>query len=222
MTSTQYEQQSWINRVELIAATILQISIAIITVGAIWAGLWRVAFSGSVVLLLTFSPAIIERKLRVPLPVEFTLLTCIFLFASFALGEVSNFYERIWWWDLALHCTSAMLTGFIGFLAVYVFHMTHRIKVKPFHVAAFTFGFAVTIGTLWEIFEFLMDWYVGTNMQKSGLVDSMTDLIINAFGALAAAVTGYYYLRNGDSLLGQRVLQRFAERKALGGDKSPD
>jgi hypothetical protein len=222
MTSTQYEQQSWINRVELIAATILQISIAIVTVGAIWEGLWRVAFSGSVVLLLTFSPAIIERKLRVPLPVEFTLLTCIFLFASFALGEVSNFYERIWWWDLALHCTSAMLTGFIGFLAVYVFHMTHRIKVKPFHVAAFTFGFAVTIGTLWEIFEFLMDWYVGTNMQKSGLVDSMTDLIINAFGALAAAVTGYYYLRNGDSLLGQRVLQRFAERKALGGDISPD
>ncbi len=222
MTSTQYEQQSWINRVELIAATILQISIAIVTVGAIWEGLWRVAFSGSVVLLLTFSPAIIERKLRVPLPVEFTLLTCIFLFASFALGEVSNFYERIWWWDLALHCTSAMLTGFIGFLAVYVFHMTHRIKVKPFHVAAFTFGFAVTIGTLWEIFEFLMDWYVGTNMQKSGLVDSMTDLIINAFGALAAAVTGYYYLRNGDSLLGQRVLQRFAERKALGSDISPD
>jgi hypothetical protein len=67
-----------------------------------------------------------------------------------------------------------------------------------------------------------MDWYVGTNMQKSGLVDSMTDLIINAFGALAAAVTGYYYLRNGDSLLGQRVLQRIAERKALGGDISPD
>ena len=222
MTSTQYEQQSWIDRVELIAATILQISIAVITVGAIWTGLWRVAFSGSVVLLLTFAPAIIERKLRIPLPVEFTLLTSIFLFASFALGEVSNFYERIWWWDLALHCTSAMLTGFIGFLAVYVFHMTHRIKVEPFHAAAFTFGFAVTIGTLWEIFEFLMDWYFGTNMQKSGLVDSMTDLIINAFGALAAAVTGYFYLRNGDSLLCQRLLQRYAERKVTGGDTSLD
>lgn len=213
MTGTQNEKQSWIDRAELVAATVLQFSIAIVTVGAFWEGLWRVGFSGSVVLLLTFSPAIIERKLRIPLPVEFTLLTCLFLFASFALGEVRDFYERIWWWDLALHCTSAMLMGFIGFLAVYVFHMTHRIQVKPFHVAAFTFGFAVTIGTLWEIFEFLMDWYIGTNMQKSGLVDSMTDLIINSFGALVAAVAGYFYVKNGDSHLGQRLLQRIASRK---------
>jgi len=124
------------------------------------------------------------------------------------LGEVSDFYERIWWWDLALHGTSAMLMGFIGFLTVYVFHMTHRLEVKPFHVAAFTFGFAVTIGTLWEIFEFLMDWFVGTNMQKSGLVDTMTDLIINAFGALVAATTGFLYVKNGDSQLGRKLFEK--------------
>jgi hypothetical protein len=61
-----------------------------------------------------------------------------------------------------------------------------------------------------------MDWFVGTNMQKSGLVDTMTDLIINSFGALAAAIIGYFYVKNGDSQLGQRLLQRIAERKATG------
>lgn len=202
------EQENRINRIELIAAAILQISIAIISLGALIEGMWLVAFSGAAILLLTFAPAMIERRLRVPLPVEFTLLTCIILFASFVLGEVRDFYERIWWWDLALHGLSAMLMGFIGFLAVYVFHMTHRLKVKPLHVAAFTFGFAVTIGTLWEIFEFLMDWYVGTNMQKSGLVDTMTDLIINAFGALVAATTGFLYVKNGDSQLGRRLFKK--------------
>ena len=202
------EQESRINRIELIVAAVLQVSIAIISLGALIEGMWLVAFSGAAILLLTFAPAMIEKRLRVPLPVEFTLLTCIILFASFVLGEVRDFYERIWWWDLALHGMSAMLMGFIGFLAVYVFHMTHRIEIKPFHIAAFTFGFAVTIGTLWEIFEFLMDWYVGTNMQKSGLVDTMTDLIINAFGALIAATTGFFYVRNGDSQLGRRLFEK--------------
>jgi hypothetical protein len=197
-----------INRIELIVAIVLQVSIAIISLGALIERMWLIAFSGAAILILTFAPAMIERRLRVVLPVEFTLLTCIILFASFVLGEVRDFYERIWWWDLALHGLSAMLMGFIGFLTVYVFHMTHRLEVKPHHVAAFTFGFAVTIGTLWEIFEFLMDWYVGTNMQKSGLVDTMTDLIINAFGALVAATTGFFYVRNGDSQLGRRLFER--------------
>ncbi len=209
------EPDNWVNRIELITAAILQVGIGLMSIGAIFEGLWRIAFSGSIVLLLTFSPAIIERRLRVPLPVEFTLLTCLFLFASFVLGEISGFYERIWWWDLVLHGTSAMLTGFIGFLAVYVFHMTRRIQVKPLHIAAFTFGFAVTIGSLWEIFEFLMDWFVGTNMQKSGLTDTMTDMIINAFGALIAASVGFFYVRNGDSQLGQRLLRKVATKKGL-------
>ena len=202
------EIESRIDNIELVVATVLQVSIAIISLGALVEGMWLIAFAGAAILLLSFAPAMIERRLRVPLPVEFTLLTCIILFASFVLGEVRDFYERIWWWDLALHGLSAMLMGFIGFLTVYVFHMTHRLNVKPFHVAAFSFGFAVTIGTLWEIFEFLMDWYVGTNMQKSGLVDTMTDLIINAIGALVAAITGYLYVRNGDSQWGRRLFEK--------------
>lgn len=204
---------SQIDRIELMAAAILQTVIAIISITALFEGLWLVAFSGSAILLLTFAPAMIERRLRVPLPVEFTLLTCIILFASFVLGEVRDFYERIWWWDLALHGVSAMLMGFIGFLTVYVFHMTHRLEIKPLHIAAFTFGFAVTIGTLWEIFEFLMDWYVGTNMQKSGLVDTMTDLIINAIGALVAATTGFLYVKNGDSQLGRKLFEKVSTRQ---------
>jgi hypothetical protein len=85
-------------------------------------------------------------------------------------------------------------------------------RVAPIFVAIITFGFAVSIGTIWEIFEFLMDWYFGLNMQSSGLVDTMTDLMVNAAGALVAATIGYYYVKGGDTLIGQRLIRRFVER----------
>lgn len=208
----QQPERTGIDRIELAIALILQLGIAAVTLSAFVNGRWLGAFSGTIVLLLTFAPALIERQLRVPLPVEFTLITCVFLYSSYALGEARDYYERIWWWDLALHGVSALITGLIGFLAIYVFYMTHKVRVAPIYVAIITFAFAVAVGTLWEIFEFVMDWYFGLNMQRSGLVDTMTDLSINAAGALVAATIGFLYVRGEDSLLGRRLIRSLIER----------
>ncbi|MDA0679141.1 MAG: hypothetical protein O3A13_05135 [Proteobacteria bacterium] len=205
--------ESWVNKVELAIAIALQISIFLVTVGAFVEAQWLVAFNGALVLILSFAPAIIERRLRVPLPVELTLITCVFLYASFALGEVRDFYEKIWWWDLALHGLSALTVGIIGFLSIYVFYMTRRIRVAAGWIATITFALAVSVGTIWEIFEFSMDWYFGFNMQKSGLTDTMTDLAINAAGAAIAAAIGYFYVYGEDSLLGHRLIQAMARHK---------
>jgi hypothetical protein len=209
----RHKPESWINRIELIIATVLQVGILAVTIGALIEQQWLGAFSGSVVLLLTFAPALIERHLRVPLPVELTLLTCVFLYASFALGEARDFYEKIWWWDLALHGVAALTIGVIGFLGIYVFYMTQRVQTAPGWIATITFALAVSLGTIWEIFEFLMDWNFGLNMQKSGLVDTMTDLMINAAGAAIAAVTGYFYVHGSDGTYGRRIIQAIAERR---------
>lgn len=209
----KHEPESWINRIELMVALVLQISILVITVSALIRGQWLGAFSGSIVLLLTFAPALIERHLRVPLPVELTLITCVFLYASFALGEVRDFYEKIWWWDLALHGVAALTIGIIGFLSIYVFYMTQRIQIAAGWIATITFALAVSLGTIWEIFEFMMDWNFGLNMQKSGLVDTMTDLMINAAGAAIAAVIGYLYVRDEDGYYGRRIIRVYVDRK---------
>ena len=205
--------ENWIDRIELMIATVLQIGILVVTVGALIERQWLGAFSGSVVLLLTFAPALIERHLRVPLPVELTLITCVFLYASFALGEARNFYEKIWWWDLALHGVAALTIGIIGFLSIYVFYMTQRIQIAAGWIATITFALAVSLGTIWEIFEFLMDWNFGLNMQKSGLIDTMTDLMINAAGAAIAAVIGFFYVRGEDGFYGRRIIRAFVDRK---------
>jgi hypothetical protein len=203
----QHDSESWVDRVEWAIALALQIGIAGVTAGALLQEQWLVAYSGSVVLLLTFAPALIERRLRVTLPVEFTLITSVFLYASFALGEVGDFYEKYWWWDLALHGISALIFGFIGFLGIYVFYMTKRVQVAPAWIATITFALAVSIGTLWEIFEFTMDWFFDLSMQKSGLVDTMTDLMIDATGAAIAAIAGYFYVRDKDNLLVHRLIR---------------
>ena len=209
----QQVSESWIDRVELAIALALQIGIFVVTASALFQGQWLVAFSGSIALLLTFAPAMIERRLKLALPVEITLITCVFLYASFALGEVRDFYEKIWWWDLALHGLSALTIGIIGFLGIYVFYMTNRINIAAGWIATITFALAVSLGTIWEIFEFLMDWFFGLNMQKSGLVDTMTDLMINATGAAIAALLGYFYVRDEDSLVARRVIRACARFK---------
>jgi hypothetical protein len=211
--SDQRDAESWVDRVELSIALVLQAGIFVVTVSAFFEGRWLGAFSGAVVLLLTFAPAMIERRLKLTLPVEFTLITSMLLYASFALGEAQDFYEKIWWWDLALHGLSAMTMGLIGFLGIYVFYMTNRIRIRPGWMATITFALAVSVGTLWEIFEFLADLMLGLNMQKSGLDDTMTDLMINAAGALLAALMGYFYVRDQDSLFARRVLSALEKRR---------
>ncbi len=210
--------ERWIDRVELGIATVLQAIILVIAIASLVQARWLDAFNATIILALTFAPAMFEHRLRLALPVELTLITCAFLFASFVLGEISDFYEKFWWWDLALHGVSALTIGLIGFLGIYVFHMTRRIDVAAGWIATITFAIAVSVGTLWEIFEFLMDWYFGFNMQKSGLVDTMTDLLINATGAAVAAAIGYFYVYKEDSLLGRRLLRALARHKKV---KSP-
>lgn len=204
--------KSWSYRIQAITAALLQLAILVLVIVLLIKGFWLSAFAGSVIFVLTFVPAIFERQLSVHLPIEFTLLTTVFLYASFALGEVSDFYSRFWWWDLMLHSLSSLTIGIMGFLAIYVFHMTNRVQIAPIYIASMTFCLTVTMGTLWELFEFSMDWFFQLTMQKSGLIDTMTDLMVNLIGALVAAVLGYLYVKNGDSLIVNRLMNYFVDK----------
>ncbi len=169
----------------------------------IWSQQWFNAVITSAIILITFSPMLLEKKLHVYIPPEFVLLSIGFVFASLFLGEVHGYYTRYWWWDIALHTGSGVLLGIVGFLLVHVLNETEKIGVymKPGFVAFFAFLFAVGVGALWEIFEFSMDSFFGMNMQKemlgdpSGLTDTMWDLIVDTIGALVMSVLGYGYIK---------------------------
>jgi len=144
---------------------------------------------------LTFLTSTLEKELKVDYPEEFEIIIMLFVFASIFLGEFNSFYYRFWWWDIFLHGLSAIILGMLAFSLVYILNKEGRIKLKPGFIALFAFCFAVAGGAVWEIIEFSIDQSLGTNMQKSGLVDTMIDIIVDTTGALIISVIGFLYAK---------------------------
>lgn len=162
-------------------------------------------------LLSTAAPSLFKQKYNVSIPIELEFFTILFIYASLFLGEVRGYYTVFWWWDIILHAGSAIALGFIGFIIMYTLDKGGRIATSPFLMAVFAFCFAVAIGTVWEIFEFFMDQVFGFNMQKSGLIDTMWDLIVDSLGALLASTIGYFYVRGKRLQVFSRIIERFVK-----------
>lgn len=172
---------------------------------------WSLAFVSFATLVVSLVPPLLAARWSLKLPLPFLLFTTLFFFASIFLGEAFDFYERYWWWDIALHGLSAVGFGLTGFLFVFMLFEGDRFAAPPSAIAFISFCVAMTVGAIWEVFEFSMDLSFGLNMQKSGLDDTMGDLIVDALGGLIASLTGYFYLRhNAAGLLG-RGLGQFIE-----------
>ena len=126
----------------------------------------------------------------------------VIVLATLFFGEVWDFYDRFWWWDIFLHGGSAVGFGLIGFVMVFILFQGDRYAAPPWAMGLFAFCFAMTTGAIWEVFEFAMDEGFGMNMQKSGLVDTMTDIIVNALGGVIGG-------DDVDAILAARLEQRF-------------
>ena len=212
----QDERLDRADRIQLYASYALRLILLGEGALALVQGSLLTAFLSVGILLLTLVPAFIRNSYRVYLPVEFDLLTVLFVFASLFLGEIRSYYERFWWWDALLHTWAGLLTGLLGFILVYVLNREQRasLTLSPLFVGLFSFAFSMAIGAVWEVFEFAMDGAFGLNMQKSGLVDTMWDLIVNMAGALVVSVAGVFYVRGGDSMLFDRLVRRLLEQGA--------
>jgi uncharacterized membrane protein YjdF len=181
---------------------ILQAVMAAELVLLVAGGRWMHVFLVAAVMAGTLAPELLKRRLPVEIPSEVQIVAILFVFASIFLGEVRDYYERLPWWDQALHGTAGLLLGLLGFQIVYVLNQSRHIdtQMRPSFVALFAFAFALAIGTLWELFEFGMDRIFGLTMQKpvpgdpSGLTDTMRDMIVNAAGAAIISLSGWRYM----------------------------
>lgn len=179
---------------------------------ALWERQWLVAVVAAATFVLTLVPIVLVNRMGIRLPTAFLVGITFFVFATIFLGEAFDFYNRYWWWDVVLHGGSAMAFGLLGFLFVFMLFEGDRYAAPAWALALIAFSFAVTIGALWEIFEFGMDQLFGMNMQKSGLMDTMSDLIVDVIGASVGALAGYLYL-TGRTMGGfTNVLHDFVER----------
>lgn len=183
-----FTEQTWL-------AKVIWGLLAIFTLDALFQRNWPLAFVALITLLLSMAPLFMARRANLFIPPSFIAAIVVFVGGTLVLGEVFDFYNRFWWWDLVMHGGSAIGFGLIGFVLVFMMFQGDRYAAPPFAVAFFAFCFALAIGAVWEIFEFGMDQIFGLNMQKSGLMDTMWDMIMNLVGAIIGASSGYAYLK---------------------------
>ena len=123
-------------------------------------------------------PGMLEHKLKIEIPSNMLILYTIFLYSAIYLGEVKSFYYNVPNWDNILHTFSGAMIGALGFSIVTLLNKTEEVpmNLSPLFVALFSFCFAVTLGVVWEFYEFTFDGLLGLNMQKFALEDG-TQLI---------------------------------------------
>lgn len=130
------------------------------------------AFICGLSLILFLLPSFLEHKLRVDIPSVTEIIILLFIFAAEMLGELSHYYTQYAFWDTMLHTTNGFLCAAFGFSMVDILVRNKQAKfhLSPLYVALVAFCFSMTVGVLWEFFEYGMDVVFHTDMQKDTVV----------------------------------------------------
>ncbi len=135
-------------------------------------------------LILLILPTVVEDAFKVDFPDVFEIIVMCFAFSAEILGEINAFYTRFPGWDTMLHTINGFMCAAIGFAIVDLFNRNKHFSVKlsPLYLAISSFCFSMTIGVLWEFFEFGMDTFFGFDMQKDFVVKSINTVSLDATG----------------------------------------
>lgn len=132
-------------------------------------------------LFLFVAPAIIEQKLKISLPNTLEIIILLFIFSAEILGEIHNFYMRVPHWDTMLHTINGFLFAAVGFSLLDMINRNPNFKfqLSPVYLAVVAFCFSMTIGVMWEFFEFGCDMLFGTDMQKDVVIHHFSSVTLD-------------------------------------------
>ena len=134
-------------------------------------------------LVLLIMPFFIERKFKIDLPNTLEIIIMLFIFSAEILGEINNFYGAIPYWDTILHTLNGFLAAGVGFSIFDLLNNNMKsIQLSPLFLAILSFCFSMTIGVLWEFFEYGADNIIRTDMQKDRIVSTIRSVKLNPEG----------------------------------------
>lgn len=156
------------------------IVIALIVISSV-RGYYENVFTGLLTLVLLLLPAFIEKNFRVNLPSLLEIIALLFVFAAEVLGEIQGYYLRYPFWDTMLHTVNGFLFAAVGFALVDILNRNEDIKLSltPAYMALVAFCFSMTVGVLWEFFEYGADCLLRTDMQKDYIIDTISSVKLN-------------------------------------------
>ena len=160
---------------------ILRIIVLLTLVSSIIRGEYENAFVCLLVLVLFMLPFFIQQNFGIELPSTLEIIILLFIFASEILGELACFFITIPNWDSILHTTTGFLCAATGFALIDILNRNSEIKfeLSPVYVSLVAFCFSMTIGVLWEFFEFGMDRLFLMDMQKDTVIHSITSVMLD-------------------------------------------
>lgn len=169
---------------ELIIYLILRALVIIVMIRQIFLQEWNNVFLCILTLILFLVPTVIEKRINVELPDALQIIILLFIFSAEILGEINEYYITIKHWDTILHTINGFLCAAIGFALIDILNRKEFIYItlSPLFVALVAFSFSMTVGVLWEFFEFGMDNILRTDMQKDVIVNTISTVKLNENG----------------------------------------
>ncbi len=154
---------------------ILRFLVLVVLVRQLFQNNYESAFFCILTILLLYVPSWLQVRLRIELPPALEITVLCFIFAAEILGEVKAFYVVIPGWDTMLHTINGFLAAAVGFSMVLLLNDDDRLSftLSPFFLALMAFCFSMTIGVLWEFFEFGMDYFFHSDMQKDTIIHNI-------------------------------------------------
>lgn len=157
-------------------------------------------------LILLFAPLFIQNMFEITLPNDLEIAIYLFIFSAEILGEIDNFFGIIPYWDIILHTINGFLATAVGFSLVDLLNKNSKnINLSPFYLCLVAFCFSMTIGVLWEFFEYGCDKFLNVDMQKDTVIQKISSVALNPDGENKAVVVDdigktIIYDTNGDVL----------------------
>lgn len=172
------------DKVSFVVYAILRLAVVAVIIRCIIENRWESVYVGVLSLILFFIPPFVEKNFKIQLPTVLETLAFVFIFCAEILGEIEGFYVKYAFWDTMLHTVNGFIFAAFGFCLVDILNRSPKFKFKlsPVFLAITAFCFSMTIGVLWEFFEFGMDMIFNLDMQK--------DTIINHFGSVVFDPSG--------------------------------
>ena len=163
---------------------ILRILVVITLIRQVFLGNWNNVFLCVLTLGLFLVPVLIDKKFNIQLPDALQIIILLFIYSAEILGEINEFYLVIKHWDTILHTLNGFLCAAIGFSLIDIlnrkefFHAT----MSALFVALVAFCFSMTIGVLWEFFEYGMDTVFLKDMQKDTVFTTISTVNLEPNG----------------------------------------
>ena len=132
-------------------------------------------------LVLLLIPSLIQINLKIELPTALEITILVFIFAAEILGEIQSYYIKFPFWDTVLHTINGFLMAAIGFALVDILNRSKKfsIQLSPVFLAIVAFCFSMTIGVIWEFFEYGMDQFFGLDMQKDTVIQGFSSVLLD-------------------------------------------